>query len=227
MIATIHQPCYMPYMGVFYKVWKSDVLVYLGEAQYTHGEFFDRNRVKTPQGALWIKVPVEYSFGESIDEVSIRNYLGWRKKHLKTIEMNYKKAPFFDEVYEGISDILGKEQDKLGELNVEIMDWFLEYFGMSPKKIDSRELGDNGMSEERVIKICQKVGAEVYISGVNGARYQEKAHFDENGIELVYSEYKPLEYQQQWGGFIENLSALDFAMNMGRDAGRYFEMMGA
>lgn len=226
MIATIHQPCYMPYMGVFYKIWKSDTFVYLGDAQYTHGEFFDRNRLKTPQGVLWFKVPVDYSYGQAIDEVSIRNNIPWRRKHLKTIEMNYKKAPHFEEVYDGISEVLGRGQEKLGELNRDTMEWFMDYFMISPRKVESYELGDNGSSEARVIGICKKIGASEYISGPNGARYQNDEDFANEGLKLVYSDYKPIEYRQQWGGFAENLSALDFAMNCGNKATEYFEMIG-
>ena len=31
---SIHQPCYLPYLGIIYKIWRSDIFVYLDDVQY-------------------------------------------------------------------------------------------------------------------------------------------------------------------------------------------------
>ena len=40
MMVTIHQPCYLPYLGVFHKIWKADAFVFLDDAQYSNGYVF-------------------------------------------------------------------------------------------------------------------------------------------------------------------------------------------
>ena len=77
----------------------------------------------------------------------------------------------------------------------------------------------NTFREERVIDIVKKLDGDIYISG-NGARaYQVDEHFTEKGIKLVYTDYKPIEYRQQWkkAGFLPYMSTLDYIFNCGFD----------
>ena len=69
MMVTIHQPCYLPYLGVFHKIWKADAFVFLDDAQYSNGYVFEWNRIKTPQGECRLKVPLHKEFGQTLREV--------------------------------------------------------------------------------------------------------------------------------------------------------------
>jgi hypothetical protein len=97
MIVSIHQPNFVPWLGYFYKIYKSDVFVILDNVQFTKNGFTNRNRIKSPQGELWLTVPVIQSgkFGQTITECKIFNREQSLEKILKTIESNYKKAPAF------------------------------------------------------------------------------------------------------------------------------------
>ena len=219
---AIHQPCYLPYLGVFYKMWLADEFVYLDDAQYSNGYVFDWNRIKTPQGECRLKVPTERKFGQTLLEVQPKNFLGWREKHLKTIEMNYKKAPYFREFFQVFSDVLMREYASLAELNIALMDTLAEWFCIYSPRIRSSCMGIGTRSEARVIEICQRVDADVYISGTGGRNYQETEHFADAGIMLTYTDYLPVPYTQQWGEFRKNMSAIDYAMNCGHDIDEYF-----
>ncbi len=60
MIVTVHQPNYLPYLGLFQKVVRADVLVIYDTALYSKQlGFHNRNRIKTPIGAQWITVPIQ------------------------------------------------------------------------------------------------------------------------------------------------------------------------
>ena len=95
MIVSIHQPDYLPWLGYFNKISKSDVFVFLDDAQYSTDNMHNWNKIKTPQGEFKLKVPVINKLGYKISEVKTRDELGWKQKHLKTIAMNYKKAEHF------------------------------------------------------------------------------------------------------------------------------------
>ena len=77
-------------------------------------------------------------------------------------------------------------------------------------------------SEARVIEIVQRVGGDTYLSGNGGRNYQTEKHFTNAGIKLVYSDFRPLEYRQQWGDFRPNMSVLDYCMNEGYEIERLF-----
>jgi len=220
MIVSIHQPDYIPYLGLFYKVSKSDVFVFLDDAQYSNDNVHNWNRIKTPQGECRLKIPVVQHFGDLINQVKPNFQLKWREKHLKTIEMNYARAPYFKEYFPVFSDLLMADYNNLADLNVAINSWMFKQFGFKVKLYRTSGMQIDTVREERVIDICVKLGGTKYISG-NGARaYQVEEHFTSCGVQLEYTDYQPIEYPQLWMkqcGFLKNMSALDYVFNCGFD----------
>lgn len=221
-VVSIHQPCYIPYLGIFYKIWQSDKFVYLDDAQYSNGYVFDWNRIKTPQGECRLKVPTARVFGQKLTEVAPKDFLRWKDKHLKTIQMNYKKAPHFSEVFSDFSDCILMEYGSLAALNMATMDLFMEKFGWEKEIFRSSDMKLDTRAEARVIEIVQKIGGDTYLSGNGGRNYQDEEHFTRAGIDLVYSDFRPLKYRQQWGDFLPNMSVLDYCMNEGYEIDRFF-----
>jgi len=95
LIAAIHQPQYLPWLGYIDKMDKADVFCFLDNVQYKKNEWQNRNRVKTVGGWQWVTVPVSYKFPEKINAVKINNSVNWRRKHLQALVTNYGKAPYF------------------------------------------------------------------------------------------------------------------------------------
>lgn len=217
MIVSIHQPDYIPWLGFYYKVAHSDIFVYLDDAQYSNEADHNVNSIKTPQGRFRLKVPVEQHLGDLIKDVRTKDELGWKEKHLKTIRMNYSKAPYFDSVYTGIEDVLINHEGSISDLNIALNAFLFKEFKFTTKVLKSSELSISSFREKRVIDICLKLGASEYLSG-NGARvYQNESHFTDKGLKLTYLDYKPIEYKQVWAkvGFIPCLSVLDYVFNCG------------
>lgn len=222
---AIHQPCYIPYLGIFYKIWLSDIFVYLDDAQYSNGYVFDWNRIKTPQGECRLKVPTQKSFGQKLNEITPKDFLGWKDKHLKTIMMNYKKARYFDEVFSDFRDCLLSSHSTLADLNISTMNLFITKFNWNKKILRTSEIGITSMAEERVIEIVKKVGGDIYFSGNGGKNYQNESHFLREGINLVYPDFHAFPYSQLWGDFLPNMSVLDFCMNEGYNVEKFFNKL--
>ena len=91
MILTAHQPVYLPWLGLLHKIAISDVFVSFNQVQYLPRDWNNRNRIKTPNGPMWLTVPVltKNKFHQKINEVRINNTLNWRHKHWRSI---YLKA---------------------------------------------------------------------------------------------------------------------------------------
>ena len=60
---------------------------------------------------------------------------------------------------------------------------------------------------------------DTYISGLGAKAYENEDHFLANGIKLIYTDYKPVEYNQLWPkvGFLPYMSVLDYIFNCGFD----------
>ena len=217
MIISIHQPDYIPYIGFFYKMSKSDKFVFLDDCQFSNDNMHHWNRVKTPQGECRLKIPVKQHLGDTINIVETRDELQWKKKHLKTIEMNYSKAPFFKEIFPEFEALIIQNYKSLSEQNIAINMWIAEKFGMKAEFFKTSDMDIKTVNEERVIDICTALGGDVYISGNGAKAYQVDEHFTERGVKLVYTDYKSIEYKQLWGEFIPNLSIVDYMFNCGFD----------
>lgn len=219
MTIAIHQPDYVPWLGFYYKVAHSDRFVYLDDAQYSNEADHNVNRIKTPQGAFRMKIPVQQHLGDRICGVRTRDELNWKEKHLKTLEMNYKKAPHFEQIFPMFRDVLLEGYNNIAELNIAVNQFILDGFGIKVPISRSSGMDIKTVREERIIDICNSLNADEYLSG-NGARaYQAEAHFHERGIKLTYLDYKPIRYRQLWprAGFLPCMSVLDYLFNCGFD----------
>ncbi len=94
MILTAHQPVYLPWLGLFHKIALADKFVFFNQVQYLPKDWMNRNKIKTPTGEIWLTVPVlRKGYRETVtSEIEINNDTDWKRKHLKSILINYKKA---------------------------------------------------------------------------------------------------------------------------------------
>lgn len=215
MTVSIHQPLYLPYFGLFQKIYESDVFVFLDDVQYSNDNWQDYNVIKTPQGITRIRIPVDGKFGDRICDIRTKDELGWKKKHLKTIEYNYKRAPHFHEVVGVVFPLIREEYQSLSELNEAVITGIVHRLHIKTRILRSSEICAEGKKEERVINICKQVGATTYLSGTGASVYQEKRDFERAGLKLRYITLKKPEYRQLWGSNADGLSFLDYLMNVG------------
>ena len=219
MNVSIHQPDYISYLGYFYKISKSDVFVFLDDAQFSNDNMHHWNRIKTPQGELRLKIPVEQHLGDAINQVRTKDELKWKEKHLKTIEMNYAKAKYFKEIFPCFKELLMENYASLADMNIAINTWISQQFGFKTRMVKSSDMNITSVREERVIDICKALDGKTYISGHGAKAYQVEEDFTERGVQLVYTDYQPIEYEQLWDkcGFLPYMSVLDYIFNRGFD----------
>ncbi len=215
MIVSIHQPDYIPYIGYFYKIYKSDIFAFYDDAQFSNDNLHHQNRIKTPQGELKLKIPVDYHFKEPINAVRTKDELGWKEKHLKILEMNYSKSKYFKEIFTLFKDLLLCNYDSLSDMNMTINRFICYSFGFTTNFVKVSDFSLTTKKEEKVLDICERLNGSTYFSGKGASSYQFREHFRSRGIDLVYTDYKSITYPQQWGNFVKDLSILDFIFNCG------------
>lgn len=219
MIISIHQPYYIPWMGLFHKMYVTDAIVLLDHVQYADKDMQNRNYIKTQQGKLLLSVPVLLpSFDTPAIDVKINNNQNWRKKHWRSIEMSYAKSKYFSNYKDFFQDVYQKEWESLVDLNIEIIRFMANAFGLETKILRSSEMGIAKHKNEQLVEICHKSGADAFVSGAFAAEaYLDHGLFGKNGIELFVHDFTHPEYPQQHGEFIPRLSAVDLLFNCGRD----------
>ncbi len=218
MIVSIHQPNFIPWLGYFYKIYKSDVFVILDNVQFTKNGFTNRNLIKTPQGENWLTLHVVQSgkFGQNITDCVIFNKPLNTKKIITSVMSNYKKAKFFENYFDKFSEILNQSDDNLCRLNTELIKWILLELEIKTQIVNASELDNiEGERTERLVSICKQLSGTKYLMGLGAKKYQDDELFVKNKIDIISTPFIYPNYEQLWGEFIPNLSVIDVLFNCG------------
>lgn len=217
MILTAHQPVYLPWLGLFHKIAISDAFCYFDDVQYQVKDWNNRNKMKMVGGEAWLTVPVlTKGYRENkIKEIEINNSVDWRKKHWKTIYLNYKKTPFFDKYAPFFEELYKKDWKYLSDLNEYMLKWFLDQLGIKVNYFKASELNFIGSKSELVLDMCKKLKADVYVFGMLGKDYAEENLFLKNGVKIYFQDYHHPIYPQTFGEFLPYMSIIDLLFNEG------------
>jgi len=218
MIVGIHQPNYLPGQNYFAKIIRCDKFILLDTVQYTKNNWTNRNRIKTPQGAQWLTVPiiVKGRMGQIIKDVQINPRENWAKKHFKAIYMNYNKSPYFKKYSDFFEQVYSRNWENLSELNIFLITNICQFIGIKTPLIKASDLPPTDLSStELLVKLVKEVGGDSYLSGPGGKKYMDINIFKKNSISLFYHHFSPPTYKQRYGDFIPNLSIIDLMFNEG------------
>lgn len=224
MRTVVLQPTYLPWMGFFGMMDITDLFVYYDDVQFSKQSWQQRNRIKSTAGAeLWLTVPIKKDHGQRICDKRIDDSSMWRKKHWKSIEASYCKAPFFASYSGQIESIYSKEWASLAELNIEIISTLCRLIGVNTPEImrSSQIAVIEGAKDERLLNLLDQLCAGEYISGPAAKDYIDIKDFDQRGIKLYWYDFAHPRYPQIIGEFIPYLSVIDLLFNVGEMALSY------
>lgn len=216
-IVTIHQPDFIPWLGFFERWKKSDIFIILDDVQFLRRGWHHRDKIKTSEGAKWLTVPVtkKNKYNQLIKNVLIDNSSDWRGKHLRTIEHNYKKAPYYDYYFNEISKIYNKNHEKLIDLNMDFLGFIADEFKIKSPTRASSEYKINSSSTQRLLDLVLAVNGNIYLTGSGSQDYLEEKIFKNNDIQVQWQKYEQTVYPQLHGVFIPMLSTIDYLMMKG------------
>ncbi len=221
MVVGILQPGYLPWLGFFEQMYRSDIFVIYDDVQYNKHGWRNRNRIKTANGVQWLTVPVLVKFKEYplIYAVRIDNNMNWRKKHLLSIKQNYSRAPFYKEYIDVFEDAYSREWEYLIDIDMYFIVKLAECLGMNNKKIvRPSTLNVEGDRIQRLIDICKIFKADTFYEGAAGRNYIDESYFTEHEIKVEYQDYKHPIYSQLYGDFVPYLSVVDLLFNHGEES---------
>ena len=220
--AVILQPSYIPWLGYFEQMFRSDSFVYLDDVQYTKNDWRNRNRIKNRTGWQWLTVPVTFKFGDSIRDAQIESGSLWQRRQLQAIRMSYGRSSFFGLYFGELENILGKSHKFLVDLDLDMMTWVIERIGLARQIFFSSKIpGLSGDRQLRLVELCSHLGCDRFYEGKSGQNYMDTELFKTHGITVEFQEYAHPYYTQLWlkeQGFISHLSVIDLLFNHGPDS---------
>ncbi|MDR1992624.1 MAG: WbqC family protein [Nitrososphaerota archaeon] len=218
MIIFVHQPEYIPWLGFFDKLARCDTFVIYDDAQYQHGGFHNRNRIRTLLGWEWLTAPISHGHPQTIKDVKISG-TQWKNKQLNQITSNYRQTPYFNEYFPIFKDVITFNHELLVNLNLHFIKTVAGLLDIKVKMVRSSEFPYGGTEKnDKLVSMCKFFGADVYLSGSGGKNYIDESRFTVANIALQWHNYFHPRYTQVFEGFQPNMSIIDLLFNEGHRA---------
>lgn len=218
-IACIHQPPFLPWLGIIESMLVCDYFVMYDDVQFTYGGYQNRNKILTHQGPLWLTIPIKHKFGQNINDVEIAREFN-PKKIINMLKLNYAKASYFTEYFPILEEFFNKQYIRLIDLNIEFLHLIKSLMQSHCQFVFSSQLNIKQQNRsERLAKICHQLQCNIYYSGSGTKQYIQIDAFDELQIKIVWHDYETRHavYSQcnNKKSFIPLLSFIDMLFNCG------------
>lgn len=209
------QPYFFPYLGYFQLINAVDKFIIYDDVNYINKGWINRNNIRVNNSPSLIQVPlVAASQNRLIKDIFVVDENKWKDKLLKTIYFNYKKAPFFNQIISLLEEGLLSECNSISDLNYSTILKTCSYLNIETELIRTSSIYENTnlSGESRIVDICLKEKADVYINPIGGQLLYDKIKFEEKGIVLNFINSKTTPYSQNKDIFINYLSIIDTMM---------------
>ena len=224
MKIAIMQPYLFPYLGYWQLIASVDTFVIYDNVHYINKGYINRNYILVDAQAHRITLAlIAASQNKLINEIEIGNNA---PTLLKTIEMAYKRAPYFEEIFPLITSILECPEKNLAKFVSNSIQKISDFLEINTKFIYSSDIEKEKSltAQEKTIHICKQLGASTYINAINGQKLYDKQWFTERGVELYFVETSFAEYKQFGHPFVPRLSIIDLLMfNSKEEIKRYIK----
>ncbi|PID58075.1 hypothetical protein CSB45_05125 [candidate division KSB3 bacterium] len=224
---AILQSNYIPWKGYFDIIHLVDEFILYDDVQYTVRDWRNRNRIKTPNGLIWLTIPVIVK-GRRVQKIrDVRiSHQGWARKHWQSLIHNYSKTQYFS-IYKNIFEelYLNCHEKFLSLVNYRFLTALCGILGITTKISWSMEYSFPAKGKtEQLIALCKEAGAAGYLSGPAAKAYMNEELFKQEGIKLNYMNYSGYpEYHQRFPPFEHRVSILDLIFNEGPAASKYMK----
>lgn len=220
MKVAISQPTYLPWLGYIDLIDQVDTFVFLDTVQFERRSWQQRNRIKRRDGLSLLTIPVSVKgrFEQKIRDVRINN-THFVRKHMRSLEANYGRTPFFSRYFSGLAQILeGQSRSgNLADLNIRLIEWLCQTLGIATLLLRSSQVNRRGSRSELLLSLCRTLKADCYFSSAGSAQYllHDARRFSAEGIEVFFQQYEHPRYRQQFPPFASHASVIDLLFNEG------------
>ncbi|HLO44639.1 MAG TPA: WbqC family protein [Leadbetterella sp.] len=213
---AIMQPYFLPYIGYFQLINAVDEFIVYDNIQFSKKGWFHRNRFLQNGKDEYFTLPLRKDSDYlNVDQRQLsETWPAEREKILRKFRENYKKAPFFDLVFPEIEAICYFEDDNLFRFLLNSLRSVTKLLGIQTPFVISSSLSiDHTLrGQDKVIALCQALGASDYVNPIGGLELYQNSAFSERGLDLSFIRSRPIVYPQFSDNFVPWLSILDLLM---------------
>ena len=111
------------------------------------------------------------------------------------------------------------------DIDLELIYFIVQELGIKTRIVLSSEMGFEkrlkqkknmtDVKSERIIFFMKELAGDEFFEGAAGENYINRKLLEEEGIEIIFQNYRHPVYPQQFGEFISHLSVIDLLFNCG------------
>ena len=218
---AILQSNYIPWKGYFDLINMVDEFILYDDMQYTRRDWRNRNKIKTPNGLVWLTIPVEVKgkYFQKINETKV-NEKDWAKKHWHQIKENYSKTKYFKDYKDIFEELyITCDEEYLSQINYKFITTINKILGITTKIRLSSEFELVDGQTEKLLGICKDCDADIYISGPAAKGYFDEELAKKENIKVEWMDYSGYDkYEQLYPPFEHGVTILDAIFNLGPES---------
>lgn len=218
MRLSFHQPAFIPWGGFFARLLASDVMVLLDDTLLARGfTFVNRNRIKGPEGEIWLTVPLKRKGRgrQKIRDLEIYEKDRWARKFLLTIRHFYRKSIYFEPLFSQMAEIINNGGDRFLPLIISLLNQLKSALNINTPFLLQSDLGVTGQGTELLIALAEKLQAKEVLLSAFARKRLDLERISSAGIKIFLHRFHQVPYPQFWGNFCSNLSTLDLYFCLG------------
>ena len=212
---AIMQPYFFPYLGYWQLINAVDEFVLLDDVNFIMRGYINRNNILLNKDKYLFSIPLNKpSQNKLIKDTDLNFSKDLKDKFIKTIQMAYKKAPYYGKFFPVLESIIYFETLDLTSYIENSIRKTLTYLNIEKTIKRSSLIKKNNelKAQYRIIEINKKLHSNIYINAIGGQELYDKSEFLSNNIDLKFIKMNNIEYKQFNGEFIPNLSFIDVLM---------------
>ena len=221
MVLGIMQPYFFPFLGYWQLMNAVDEYLIIDDVNYIKGGYINRNRILVNGEPFYFGIPVRKAsqnkliceHEQGLDEATV-------SKLLATLKSSYAKAPYFEDTYAHVKEVL---EFGLTDEGRNLADFLDNANRLTAKKLGittpilrtSKDVHLDGeyKKEHMVVAYCKKRNATDYYNASGGTGLYFQQFFRENGLGLKFVKMNDsVRYKQFTDDFTQSLSIIDVMM---------------
>jgi len=216
MTLAIMQPYFFPYLGYWQLINAVDTFVIYDNIQFSKKGWFHRNNFLMNGKKTLFTIPLKKD-SDNLDVID-RFLSDDSKKQINKIvaqmKNNYKKAPYYSDVFPLIEAIFMNQEKNLFYYISHSMEMICDYLDIDTKIVKSSTINidHNLRSQDKVIAINKSLNSTKYINPIGGTELYDIESFNKENIELKFLESEVPKYRQFNDEFMPYLSIIDVMM---------------
>lgn len=213
MTIGIMQPYFMPYIGYFQLIKAVDRFVILDDVNFITRGWANRNQIIANGAKHRFTIRLHnQSQNKLFNEIVIADDF---HRFFETLRHSYSKAPYYTPTIDMLKSICSSTT-LFSDFATNAIKSICCDLSIDTEILTSSQIHkDNNLRRcERIIDICRRLNADVYINPIGGQELYDNDDFVQNNIKLKFIKPEFTPYQQiNSSQFIAGLSIIDILMN--------------